>query len=70
VNYAGILDPEPEFEALRPTYDLTIKLMIRCRPMSDDYRALPAITEAMNAAAAYFMPGRFVSFYGAKAHSS
>lgn len=70
MTYVGILDPEGDFEALRPAYQHTIRMMMRCRPMGDDYKALLAITEAMNGAAAHFMLGRFVSFYGAKAHSS
>lgn len=70
VTYVGVLSPEREFEALRPAFDHTISMMRNCRPMGDEYVALMAITTAMNAAAAHFMPKHHGSFYGAKAHSS
>lgn len=67
VQYTGLSDPAREFEALRPAYRVTINMMMKCKPFSADYLALLAVTQAMNAAAAHFMPQPAVtSFFGSK----
>lgn len=67
VRYTGLIDPAQEFEALRPAYSVTIRMMMQCKPFSADYLALLAVTQAMNAAAAHFMPQPAVtSFFGSK----
>lgn len=67
VTYTGLIDPAREFEALRPAYNVTVRMMMKCRPSSADYLVLLAVTDAMNAAAAHFMPQPAVtSFFGAK----
>jgi hypothetical protein len=65
MTYCGVLNPRREFEAMRPSYVATLKMMRTCRPFGPDYDALAAVIQALDAAAEHFLPGENEAFFRA-----